>query len=76
MEISRKEIEAIKGMSVPEKLMIVEEIWDSIATGQSLPTLSDSQQHELDKRYKAYKTNPEEGRLWDDIKNEHIRGKE
>lgn len=49
----------ISGLELSEKLLLVEDIWDSIAVSNSEIPLPDWQKEELDRRYKEYR----EGRL-------------
>ena len=51
-------------LSVPERIQLVEDIWDSIAeVPESIP-LTDEQKAELDRRLDAYHRNPAEGSPW------------
>jgi putative addiction module component (TIGR02574 family) len=45
----------IKKLNLAEKLLLVEDIWDSIAQGNSELPMPEWQKRELDKRYKEYK---------------------
>lgn len=54
-------------MSVPEKILAVEEIWDSIAS-RSLPVTAD-QKKELDRRLKSVATNPDSGVSWEAVRH-------
>jgi putative addiction module component (TIGR02574 family) len=49
----------IENLELSEKLLLVEEIWDSIAASNSELPMPDWQKKELDKRYNEYK----EGKL-------------
>ena len=49
----------INGLELSEKLLLVEDIWDSIAASNSEIPMPEWQKQELDRRYKEYK----EGRL-------------
>ncbi len=49
----------ISGLELSEKLLLVEDIWDSIAVSNSEIPMLDWQKQELDRRYKEYR----EGRL-------------
>ncbi len=69
MNVSRENIEAIKHLSVPEKVLIIEEIWDSIAIDDECPELTACQAKELNKRIDSYHANPKQGRTWNEIKN-------
>ena len=61
-------ISQIKNLSVPEKLLLVEEIWDDIIAGDPDITLSISQKKELDSRMASYKKNPGKCLNWWDAK--------
>jgi len=58
----------IKKLSLPERLLLVEEIWDSIVNGDEYPELTESQRIALDQRVDSYHANPQQGRTWDEIK--------
>ena len=45
----------IQGLSLEERLKLVEDIWDSIATEQEALSLTSEQRRELDRRLKAYR---------------------
>ena len=56
-------------LSVPERVQLVEDIWDSIAVSpESLP-ITDAQRQELDRRLDAYARNPSELRSWDEVRS-------
>ncbi len=57
--ISNKIIEVIDSMELSDKLLLVEDIWDSIATSNSQLPMPDWQKSELKKRYAEF----QEGRL-------------
>ena len=57
-------------LSIPERILLVEEIWDSIVKeNKNAYSLSEEQIHFLDEEIKAYEKNPEEGSTWEEIKN-------
>jgi putative addiction module component (TIGR02574 family) len=58
----------IKKLSVAERILLVEEIWDSIALDQESLELTEAQRQELDRRLDAYKASPEDGSSWEEIK--------
>ncbi len=64
----------ISGLELSEKLLLVEDIWDSIAVSNSEIPMPDWQKQELDRRYKEYR----EGRLelhdWKSV-HEELRDK-
>jgi putative addiction module component (TIGR02574 family) len=47
--------EAINQLELSEKLLLVEDIWDSIAVGNSDSPMPEWQKEELDRRYQEYK---------------------
>lgn len=62
-------LEDIKKLSVAERILIIEDIWDSISTsGEELP-ITDEQKKELDLRLEAYKNNPENGKSWEEVRD-------
>ena len=66
-------LDEIKKLSVAERIMIVEEIWDSIARDNDFPELTNEQSEELKRRIAAYHANPDQGRTWDEIKSEYYK---
>ena len=59
--VSRAEI--LK-LSLSERILLVEDIWDSIAETPEAIALSKAQELELDARLDAYHKNPTEGSPW------------
>jgi putative addiction module component (TIGR02574 family) len=57
-------------LSISERILLVETIWDSIAndTSASIP-LTKEQKNLLDKELNAYAKNPTEGASWDKVKS-------
>ncbi len=51
-------------LSVSERILLVEDIWDSIAEAPEAIALSKAQELELDTRLDAYHRNPTEGSPW------------
>jgi putative addiction module component (TIGR02574 family) len=68
-------LDEIKKLSVSERILLVEEIWDGIVDtdGEGL-TLSKTQCAELDRRIDAYPEQSEAGRSWHEIQEEYRRG--
>lgn len=54
----------ILSLSVPERILLVEDIWDSIAEFPQAVPLSDAQKAELDRRLEAYHRAPRGGSPW------------
>jgi putative addiction module component (TIGR02574 family) len=58
----------IDQLSVAERILLVEEIWDSIADDANELPLTEAQRDELDRRLAAYDKNPRAGSPWDEVK--------
>ena len=67
--------EQAKKLSIPERLALVQEIWDSIADDNEYFELTDEQRQELDRRLESFRANPSQGRTWDEIKAEFLNSK-
>jgi putative addiction module component (TIGR02574 family) len=59
----------IKKLSLPERILLVEEIWDGIARDNESFELTPSQKEELDRRSKSFS----QGRAWEEIKAEFLK---
>lgn len=64
-----KQLSEILQLSVAERIQLVEDIWDSIASVPEAVALTAEQEAELDRRLTAYQANPSEGISWNDLKN-------
>lgn len=54
----------VLSLSVPERIQLVEDIWDSIVEVPEEVGLTDELKIELDQRLVAYHQNPDEGSPW------------
>jgi putative addiction module component (TIGR02574 family) len=52
------DIPQIARLSTPEKILLVEDLWDSIALDQSSVPVAQSHKEELDARLKKYESDP------------------
>ena len=52
------DIPEIANLSTPEKILLVEDLWDSIAADQSDMPVPQSHIGELDRRLRRYESNP------------------
>ncbi|MBC8420889.1 MAG: addiction module protein [Desulfobacterales bacterium] len=52
------EISEISQLSIPEKILFIEDLWDSIVLDESKVSVPQSHMEELDRRLKSYKTAP------------------
>lgn len=63
-------------LSIPERILLVEAIWDSIAneTGKkNTYPLSEEQVRIIEEEMATYHKNPEEGSSWEDIKKRILK---
>jgi putative addiction module component (TIGR02574 family) len=58
----------IDQLSVAERILLVEEIWDSIADEASAMPLTEAQKQDLQRRLAAYEANPKAGSSWEEVK--------
>lgn len=60
----------LRQLPVDERIRLVEDLWDSIASDQSAIPLTPEQKTELDKRLDAYETTGDPGRPMDKVISE------
>jgi len=69
--------EQAKKLSISDRILLVEEIWDTIAEENQAFELTDAQKRELDRRLEWARTNSGQdsavGRTWDEIKAEFMK---
>ena len=65
---------AYKDLSIEERIMLIEEIWDSIVAEQDMPELTEEQKAELDRRLESYRKNPDESVTWESVKSRLMSG--
>ena len=58
----------IRKLSLAERILLLEEVWDSIADEPEAWELTQDQQDELDRRVSAYEANPKNTFTWDEVK--------
>jgi putative addiction module component (TIGR02574 family) len=58
----------IDRLPVEERLILVEEIWDSIAADSAAVPLTDAQRAELQKRIEEDDANPDDVTPWEQVK--------
>ena len=63
-------IETAKGLSLPERIELLDALWESIVEDGYEPPLTDEQGAELDRRLKAHHDNPTDVVEWETIKAE------
>ena len=60
----------IQELSQSERILLAEQLWDSVAENQDSLEITASQKRVLEERLAAYKKNPNEGSSWEEVKNE------
>ncbi len=53
-----KDLPEISELSTPEKILLVEDLWDSISSDEAAIPVPESHKAELDKRLKRYESAP------------------
>lgn len=53
-----RDIPEIRKLSTAEKILLVEDLWDNIASDESVVPVPQSHKRELEKRFKRYDSGP------------------
>jgi putative addiction module component (TIGR02574 family) len=64
----------INNLNIAEKLLLIEDVWDSIALSNAELPMPEWQKRELDRRYKEYKAGEQNLHDWQSVHDE-IRNK-
>jgi len=56
-------------LSIPERIQLVEDIWDTIAAQAEFPELTKDEIKIIDDRLEAYHSNPDSGAPWNEVYN-------
>ena len=62
------DLEQLRELPVSERIQLVEDLWDTIATDSKSVTLSQAQTEELDRRLDRIEKSPDEGIEWNVLK--------
>jgi putative addiction module component (TIGR02574 family) len=54
-------------LSIPERIQLVEDIWDTIAARADSVELTEDEKNIIDERLEAYHSNPDSGTPWNDV---------
>jgi putative addiction module component (TIGR02574 family) len=54
-------------LSIPERIQLVEDIWDTIISEPETIELTENEKKIIDERLEAYHKNPESGSPWGDV---------
>ncbi len=69
MDVSVKSL-GIDRLSLAERIVLVEEIWDSIAAEGEALEVPQSHKDELNRRIAARHADPHSGATWEDVKSQ------
>lgn len=58
----------IRFMPIPDRVHLVEQIWDSIVEDEKQFQLTDAQKAELDRRLETHQASPDRGVSWEEVK--------
>ncbi|MGL6140146.1 MAG: addiction module protein [Planktothrix sp.] len=65
--------EQILPLTIPERLQLIEDIWDSVVIDADQIPLTQSQKQELDRRLASYQNIENEGESWEVVKRRIIK---
>ncbi|CAC5342037.1 MULTISPECIES: addiction module protein [Planktothrix] len=65
--------EQILPLTIPEKIKLIEDIWDSIVIDADQIPLTQSQKQELDRRLASYQNIENQGESWEVVKQRIIK---
>ena len=54
-------------LSIPERIQLVEDLWDTVAAEADSVELTEEEKKVIDERLEAYHRNPELGSPWEDV---------
>ncbi|MCP4113300.1 MAG: antitoxin [Desulfobacteraceae bacterium] len=54
-------------LSIAERILLVEEIWDSIVAEADAVELTEAEKKLIDERLEEHRRNPEAGSSWEDV---------
>ena len=59
---------AVEAWPAEERLRLIEEVWDSLATAPEAAKLTGAQEQDLQRRLEAYRADPKAGSPWEEVK--------
>ncbi len=68
-------LEKLETLSVPERVQLVEDLWDSIARSNAEMSIPQWQKDELARRKRNYLRNPDSGQTWDQVKQDILQSR-
>ena len=68
-------LQELEALPVPERVQLVEDLWDSIARSNADLPVPQWQKDELDRRKKNFRHNPDSGLTWDQVKRDILQAR-
>ena len=68
-------IPELKKLSNPEKLLLINELWDSLSLQEDALPVAESHKKILDERLRDHEANPEQGSTWREVKSRILKKK-
>jgi putative addiction module component (TIGR02574 family) len=62
-------LERAKELPVPERVKLVEDIWDSIAEESEAVNLTPAQMSEIERRLEQHRLHPEDAVPWEEVRD-------
>jgi putative addiction module component (TIGR02574 family) len=66
--MSRVPLEQILELPTAERVEIAQQIWESVFDYPEAVALTQAQREELERRWRSFEQNPDEGEPWEDVK--------
>lgn len=66
--MSRVPLDQILELPATDRVEIAQLIWESVFEHPEAVPLTQAQKNELERRWRAFEQNPDEGEPWDDVK--------
>lgn len=74
LERMAKPIMDFSQLTVAERIQLAEDLWDSISEAPEILSLTDAQRKELERRLKAYRSEPDATIPWESLRQELLQG--
>lgn len=62
--------EEIREIPVPQRLELIEELWESIVEGKEPLPVTDDERRMLDEAIEEHERDPDDARPWEDVRGE------
>ncbi|MBM4064501.1 MAG: addiction module protein [Planctomycetes bacterium] len=69
-------IPELRKLSNSEKLLLINELWDSLSSQEDVLPVTESHKKILDERLKEHEANPEQGSTWEEVKSRILKKNE